>query len=304
MTNEALLQKAFIAISDLAPAGVLPEERAKQFIEDAIAVGKIIKMADVKTMSSHTGRYPAIKFGTRILNAGVEGSRASTQAKPTTRQIYLETKLYKGEVPLSDEVLEDNIEGERFLDTLQKLIAERVGQDCEEIALYSDTANTTDTTLAQFDGLLKTAGHVYDAAGAELTLDLFATALQQIPYEYRQRKTEMVAFASPSVEERIRVTMANRFTPLGDVMYTDNQQVKLLGVPVVDTTLPEDTTNKTGTILVTFPKNVLVGFWRQVKIEPWRDPREGVLYIITTVRFAATYYNPDAVLKIVNVKYA
>jgi len=312
MTNEALIQKAFLAVADLAPAGVLPEERAKQFIQDAIAVGKILRMADVKTMSSHTGRYPALKFGVRILHAGTEGARASQQAKPTARQILLETKLYKGEVPLSDEVLEDNIEQQKFVDTIQRMMAERVGQDCEEIALYSDTAlATTDPNYpdyAQFDGLLKTAGHVYDLAGdpdgGVLTLEAFSRALQQIPYEYRQRKTEMVAFASPSVEERLRVMFAGRATNLGDAMATGSQQVKLLGVPVVDTVLPEDATAKTGTMLVTFPKNVVVGYWRQVRIEPWRDPREGVLYLIVTVRFTAKYYQPDAVLKIVNVKYA
>src|SRR4030095_233199 len=78
-------------------------------------------------------------------------------SEPVTALVTMSTVGYSGEVPVCDDVLEDNIELEGLADTLAEMIAEAVGRDVEEIAIKSDTARipAEDATLDQQDGIIK-----------------------------------------------------------------------------------------------------------------------------------------------------
>src|SRR5262249_25618455 len=140
-TKLSPVQKGAILLSDIAPNGRLPEEVAEQFIVLAIKDQKLLKMIRVLPMKNPEKRIPKIQMNSRVLRAG-QSSQALPQAdyaKPAFTATTLASKLFKGTVAVPDEVYEDNIERQALRQTLQGMIAERVGADLEEVAINGDT---------------------------------------------------------------------------------------------------------------------------------------------------------------------
>ena len=72
------------------------------------------------------------------------------------------------------------------------------------------------------------------------------------------------------------------------------------GVPVIDVPVfPEDLGggNNETNVIFTDPRNDLVGMWRRIKMETDRLVREGVLLIVTSMRFDMKYQHEPAVVK-------
>ena len=76
-----------------------------------------------------------MSVGSRIMRAGTEATRLldADRVVPTTGLASLSTVLLRGEVPISDEAFEDNIEKDRMADTIMTMVAEAVGRDVEEL---------------------------------------------------------------------------------------------------------------------------------------------------------------------------
>jgi hypothetical protein len=77
------------------------------------------------------------------------------------------------------------------------------------------------------------------------------------------------------------------------------------GVPVIDVPMFPETQGpgKNATsILLTDPKNINVGIWRNIRVEVDKIVTDGVLVIVATLRFDVKYAEETAVVKAVNVK--
>jgi HK97 family phage major capsid protein len=189
MNNRTILEKADLALSDLvAGGGLLKPVQAKQFLQMITKESTLLKQVTAVPMKAPKQEIPYIGFKERILRPRQE-SVALTQAqrvKPEFSMVELDAKPFIGEVHLSDEQLEDNIEGDNLRQTVLRLIAQRVALDMEDIAINGDVLST-DPTLATMDGLLVQArSHVVDAAGAPLSNDLLHDLLRVMPQEYRR----------------------------------------------------------------------------------------------------------------------
>jgi HK97 family phage major capsid protein len=193
-SNRSLLEKADLAIADLtAGGGILLPAQAQKFMRLLIKQSVVMKMATVIPMPSPKYQISKIKFGSRILRAGKEATALSDadRAKPDVSFLELDAQLFKAEVHLSDEVLEDNIERGELRQTILEMIAEAAGRDMEEVIIAGDTASP-DSFLAVLDGILKQAkSHVVDAAGAVVKKDFFRDMLKSLPSEYLRDKKAM-----------------------------------------------------------------------------------------------------------------
>jgi len=159
------LEKATFSTADVtAPAGggLLSPQQAREFLRILIDESVLLKEANNQTSLSPKFEVPRISFGSRILRSGVEGARLADgdRVKPLTGLVTLSTNLFKGEVPVSDELFEDNIERDALADTIMVMIAEAVGRDVEEYAIKNDTDRTgadgaDNSVLGVFDGLIK-----------------------------------------------------------------------------------------------------------------------------------------------------
>ena len=165
----SLIQKADLALQDLiTDGGYLLPKQAAEFIKRMVKQAKLMPMSTVRPLTRPKIPKKNIVFSCRILRAGGERTALTLaqRAKPTTGKVEMDAQLFKAEVRLSDETVEDNLERGRFVETVREMMAQQVAADMDELALISDTASS-DPDLAKFDGLLKQAtSHTYDAGGA------------------------------------------------------------------------------------------------------------------------------------------
>lgn len=307
ISNKTLLQKADLALADLiADGGYLQPAQAQRFMRLLINEAVVLKQATVVPMKSPKQLIEKIRFASRILRAGTEATALTLdqRAKPDLGMVELDAKLFKAEVRLSYEVLEDNIERGNFRQTVMELMAERIALDMDEVVWNGDTASL-DPFLAQFNGVRKQiTSNLVDALGQRTNKVLFRDALKDMPSEYLRNKRAMRFLTSVDSEIDYRDSLAERATVVGDRFLEQDAPVMYSGVPVMSVPVcPENlgvATNKTE-IVLTDPKNINVGIWRNIKVETDQDISAGVLIIVATLRFDTKLAEEQAAVKIQNV---
>lgn len=292
--------------------GVLAPEQAAKFLQIAVQQQVIAPDANVVVHTAPKWQQPKAFFGGRVLAAGTESTRLSSgqQANPTLQNVEISTNLLRGEVPVSDEFLEDNIEREGFADTLMELIASAVGRDLEELYIRGDTTST-DTYLAVLNALIfafQQAG-THTVSATPIGQDyqtLFLTMLEAMPIQFRRDPTQLRFYVPVTVADGYRNQIASRGTPLGDEYLMGSRPLAYGGVPVLPVPMMIGTgvgnnTDAGNKILLTHPKNIYIGFRRQVRIETFRDPREGTTSFVVTVRTDVKLGHIDASVIATNV---
>lgn len=307
--NETLLQKADMALADLTSgSGVLLPAQSQNFMRLLIKEAVLMGMATVVPMKSPKQHIGQIKFGSRVLRAGNEAQAlaAADRAKPDLSNVELDAKLFKAEVRLNNEVLEDSIEQGNFKNTIMQLMAERISLDMDEILVQGDTTSA-DLFLQKFDGLIKqVTSNTYDHTDTATNRALWKAMLKTMPSEYLRNKSALRFLTSIDSLIDYRDTLADRATAnLGDKFVEQDAPAMYSGVPVVDVPMfPENvgTGSHCTSPILTDPKNLHVGIWRQIQVETDKLIREGVTLIVVTLRFDAKLAVEGAAVKATNVK--
>jgi HK97 family phage major capsid protein len=306
MENRTLLQKADLALSDLTTdGGLLVPAQAQRFLRILINEAKVMKMATVAPMRSHKQLIEKIRFAGRVLRAGQEATALplADRSKPDLSKVELDAKLFKAEVRLDNEVLEDSIERSQLRNTIMTIMAEAVSRDMDDVIVNGDTTSA-DPFFAQFDGILAQATSNVVAAGGPLTKTVLRDMMKTMPSEFLRRRQDMAFLTSTDAEIDLRDSFNARETALGD-NYLDNfRRAQYSGVPVEAIPLfPENLgggSNETNVLLLD-PKNINVGVWRNIRIETDKLVSEGVLIIVATLRFDTKYAEETAVVKATGV---
>jgi HK97 family phage major capsid protein len=315
LSNQELLQKATLSTADFGTAGVTAPftiEQVDEFIR--LAITPQVLLPEVRNVRSDAVKWQESKidFASRIMRPGTEGVRLADvdRAKPTTGVVEISTVLIRGEVPVTDEVMEDQVERAGFADTLMAMIAEAVGRDVEELMIAGDVAVVgTDPYLGLFDGWLKKArtlagAHLYNAAADGQDYQaIFSRLLQMIPDKYKRVLTDFRYYLPMRTTEKYRDMLSRRGTPMGDLMLAGNgeltyQTIPIRGVPLIPITAGGTDTSY---ILLTNPRNLYAGWHRAIRLEKWRDPREGVTSFVITARVDAEIGNVGATAVASNV---
>lgn len=308
LDNRTVLEKADLALSDLTTGGgLLQPAQAQKFIRILIDESVILKQGTVVPMKSPKQLIEKIRFAGRILRAGAESAAlpAGDRTKPDLSQVELDAQLFKAEVRLNNEVLEDSIERGQLRQTIMQLMAEAISRDIDEVIIRGDTASP-DQFLAKLNGILKqTTSNIVDAQLQSTNKSIFRDMLKSMPSAFLRNKREMRFFTSVDSEIDYRDSLAERATVVGDKFLEQDAPVAYSGVPVMDVPLfPENLgagTNSTN-ILLTDPKNVNIGIWRNIRVETDKAVSEGVLIIVATLRFDVKFAEESAVVKAINVK--
>lgn len=325
--NNALLQKADLAIADLqSNGGLLSPEQGSSFIRKLIQQPTLLRQARVVEMLASERKINKIQFGKRILRAAtsataldtaaIDGAfdasaEATARAKPQTSQITLTTKEVIAQVDIPYDVMEDNIERASaanneatntgpgaFRDTVITLIAERAALDMEELGILGDTTiGSADPFLDLTDGFIKLVednGNTSDQEGATISKATFKAGKKTMPDQYLRNVASLRHFVSMDNETEYRDTIADRQTGAGDAAVTGNNPMFAFGSPVEAVSLmPEDKG------LFTNPLNLIFGIQRQVSLEFGKDIKQRIYEIVLTARIdvqveeteAAVVYN-------------
>ncbi len=306
--NRTILQKADLALADLtAGGGILKPAQAQKFMRLLIKDSPLMRLATVVPMQSPKQQLSKIKFGSRVLRPGAEATALplADRARPDLSQVELDAQLFKAEVRLSDEVLEDSIERGELRQTIMEMMAEAIARDMEEVLINGDTLSA-DPFLAVMDGALKQAtSNVVDAGGAAISKNLLRDMLKTIPSEHLRDKKAMRFMTSVDADLDYRNTLAERATAVGDRLLEGDTPVLYSGVPLQPIPLfPENlgAGSDQTVILLCNPKNIHVGIWRNIRVESARDISEGTLKIVATLRFDVKFAEEPGVAKAINVQ--
>lgn len=314
LSTEQLLQKAVLNVSgpgsetaDFGGAGQAPLsiEQITQFIE--LMAAQQVMLGDVRTVTSGSAKWQEsiISFDGRVARPGTEATRltASEQTKPSTGKVEISTVLLRAEVPVSDEVMEDNVAGQNIVSSIERTLSDRFGFDIEDLMANGDTTFTgsadDEAWYNQFDGWLaqaKNDGNATDGStyGQDYQ-EIFRVLLESMPYRFlRNLETDGRFYVPKRVEQKYRDILAARGTSLGDLMLTGKGELRYQGILIsgVPSFLIAD--DDTSSILLTNHNNLYAGYHRAMKFETWRDPREGATSFIITARVDAKVAVPTA----------
>lgn len=310
LDNRTVLEKADLALADLTTGGgLLQPAQAQKFIRILIDESVILKQGTVVPMKSPKQLIEKIRFGGRILRAGAESAAlpVADRSKPDLSQVELDAQLFKAEVRLNNEVLEDSIERGQLRQTIMQLMAEAISRDIDEVIIRGDKTSP-DPFLAKLDGILKQAtSNVVDAQSQTLNKGVLRDMLKSMPSPFLRNKREMRFFTSVDATIDYRDSLADRATAMGDKALEQESEVTYSGVPVVEVPLFPENLGVGGNltnVLLTDPKNINIGIWRNIRVETDKLVSEGVLIIVATLRFDVRYAEETAVVKALNLKVA
>jgi HK97 family phage major capsid protein len=285
-TAREWLEKATFTTADLASGGRLSPQQVREFLRVAMESGVITKEMRYEDSDAPLFEVPRISLNTRVLRRGTEGQR------------------------LADEVLEDNVEKERLADTIMAMLAEAVGRDVEELFIKGDTARTAseDQYLDSLDGIIKQlqvglpAAQKIDASGITRYDDLFHAMLSALPPRYRTNVSQLRFYVPVRHHDGYVRELRARGTRLGDDAIIQNMTADLgfAGIPVRAVPLMSgtDTINSASVdygkfVLLVDPQNLIAGFQRRIRVERYRDPREGVTSFVVTLRCDVKIADPE-----------
>lgn len=301
--NQRLIEKADLSLQGLVDGGgALSPAVAQEFIRTAINEAPFMKLARTVPMRSFEERIPRVGMGNRILYAATPSteSQVAERTAPTIDEVVLSAKLFRGEVLIPDEMLEDNIEGDRFRNVITQMLGEGVARDIDEFVLNSDTTSA-DPDLAQFDGVIKQASaHIVDFNNTRFiyTNAQVSAMVRAIPKNFKRMRDKYVFLTSYDAESDYRDALAARATQMGDNNISDASAVKYRGHSIIPVPMLPDTLNgghQTVALLMN-PKDVAIGFWRNIKIEIDRNPRKGNVAFLVSLRLDAKITQPDGVV--------
>jgi hypothetical protein len=309
ITNKSIMAKADMEVSDLiADGGYLQDEQAERFVMKMIEEAVVLKLIQVVGMKSHTKLIDKVGISGWVLRPGTSGAALAKEdrVKPTTEQVTLNTHLMKAEIRLNEEVLEDNIEGGQFKNTVMRMMAEHIALDMDKVVVNGDTSGATGTILDLMDGMLVSAtSHIVNGGTVPIHKGMLKDGIKAMPSAYNRKKAAQRFLTSEDAEIDYRDYLADRATTLGDKFIEGDAPVKygnrpILPVPVFPDNLGAGT-NCTN-ILLTDPKNAMWGVWRKVKVQTDQDITTGEWIMVTTLRAGFVWQEEDAVVKVINVR--
>lgn len=292
-----------LSVATLAPGGKLEPEYSASFIEKLFDDPGLLQDVRRVTMNADTMNINKIALGGPIVKAAnvgtppyrVDGAGetysdnrtlpSAERFAPTFEQVQLFAREYIAEILITDDIVENIMGKENAIDQINAMAARRVRLEMEQHALSGDTTLSTanQNALAVQDGWLKRAiaGNVVNAGGSKINVDIFGSAIKAVPTPYRVDQNNMNFYMHSDKEIDWRLGLAGRGTSLGDRLISEAATVPALGRP-----LKAVNTMPVAQGLFVNPKNLIVGFQRDIRLETERFPRSRATSYIWTYKAA------------------
>lgn len=204
MSKKQQLEKAFDSATMTGKLVDLNEEQATEFlslIEDESAFLKKIRKHVTK---KPTGTIGKITLDGNFLKPWAYNAQLGTDKEFGSATVEYATKLVRGQFMIYDSEIRNNIEGEGLETTMLGLVASKVANDYEEMALYGRKRANPVSVREMIDGILWRAeenGTVVDANSASFSdryvdRSKFRTLLKNMDPKFRKNAE---FFVSPDV---------------------------------------------------------------------------------------------------------
>ncbi len=305
--NVEVLKKIEMLSSQLESGGVMPPKVARKFITSAVSSAPLLRIMRTVMMSEPEQKFPKLTIDGRVSHAANESETppSANFTAPTTSEVTITTKELVAIVPLSDSVMEDNIEKKALWNTVEGYMRKKIAVDAQENFTLGDTTSS-DADLALFDGLLRLiTSNTVDGLGANWSVDLATAGMNAIPEEYfEQEESQLRWLGSAKTERLYRKSLTTRETPFGDILLQQKKGSDVMGIPMTNiakwpTTLTPGTYTKE--VLIN-PKQFIGGWHRAIKVEFERKATARKTYMVISYRIGCALEEEIAAATVYNVK--
>jgi hypothetical protein len=197
---------AVITPNSFVASSALSKEEADKFIDYVIDQSFLKANARVERMNAPTKTIAKVGIGQNILKPAKSAVDPGNTVSIITDQLTLETKEIIAIAEISDDSLEDNIEGDAFVDHLMRMIAAQAANELDLMCMYGkripDPNSATDIkqlvngwiTIARENGHKLNArdksmfGDDKGDAKGEITPDKLSRIVKTLPNKYRGNK--------------------------------------------------------------------------------------------------------------------
>lgn len=265
MTNQELvkqavelIEKGIISTSALASGGKLNAEQADRFIDfvfDETGLRGIVRLVRMRAEQFDIDK---IGVGKRVAVPKDEAVDPGVRRGVVTSKVSLNKKAVMVPFEISEEFLEDNIEGEDAEDRVARMMGTQFANNLEDMYINGDTLGVAvpeediveggstdfvkDPLLALMDGWWKIAktGNIVDADSANISSNIFSKMKNAMPNKFRKRLNQLRFFMPMDTEQNYRQALAARGTALGDNALQTMENIRSFGVELMPLSLLEE----------------------------------------------------------------
>lgn len=310
MNNRELLSKAAITSGSFTGGVGLSVEEADRFIDYMRDESSLMKNARVERMNASTKKIYKLGIGSKILVPASPVVDPGETVGINTAQIILTSKEMIAIARISDDSLDDNIEGDEFFDHLMRLVAAQSANQLEYAYLMAKlvepATDINDLFIGWYERALsgRDGSHILDATEDDdryISRAKFSKLLKALPLKYRGVNKKNLRFLVASdIEQDYADTMAERNTALGDAAAMGSIDLKYRKVPItpvalLPTNLPVGEVLNGTFMLLTDYNNLIIGIQRDIRLETQRWARLRATDVVMTLRGDIQMENTDAV---------
>lgn len=290
-------------------------QEAKQFIDFMVDQSVLMKQCRTVIMPDKKYRIDKIGLGGKVLVKGVAGvDPGDTVSVSNPTAVELSAEEVVAIVSISDDAIEDNIEGDAFVQHLLGMVSRAAANELDQAAIHGDTAVADTGILDRWDGFYKLAksggAHVIEGMadtdrywpggnGAKAT-----KLLKALPTKYRQDYRNLGCILHNDLyldymDELASKGYSEAWQAITGMQDVPIRSVKNVRVPMLKTDMGftySSTPYTDGTfVMVTDLRNLIVGVHREIKIEPQRFARKRCTDYILSMRADVKIENADAI---------
>lgn len=288
---------------------------AGQFIDYIVDQSTLLKVCRTVAMPNQKYFIDKIGLGGNVLVKGTPGvDPGDTVSVSGPTQVELDSKEVLAIVSIGDDTLEDNIEGDAFVQHLLGMISRAAANELEQMAIHGDTDVADAGILDRLNGwykLAKAAGaHVIEAMGDDdrywpgVNAKKATRLLKALPSKYRQDTRNLRVILPGDLYLDYNDELSTKgfseawqaITGIADVPVRSVQHVK---APLMKTdmefTYGGETYADGAVVALTNLQNLIFGIHRQIKLEPYRQPRKRCTDYVLSMRCAANIENGDGI---------
>ena len=306
------LSKATITASNFSYG--LSYAEADRFLDYIIDQSVLMKTCRTVKMPNQKYNIDKVGLGGKVLVKGTPGVDPGDSVSINTGQIQLSAREVLAIVSIGDDTLEDNIEGDAFVQHLLGMISRSTANELEQAFIQGDRNVADAGILDQFDGWYKTAkasgAHVVEAMADTdrywpgLNATKMTRILKAIPSKYRMDMAMLGCILHNDLyldynDELASKGYSDAWAAITGMTDLPIRSVKNLRVPMLSTAQNftyAATPYTNGTfVMVTDVRNLIVGIHRDIKMESFREPRKRSTSYVLSMRMDNTIENSDAI---------
>ncbi len=305
------ITKSATTTSSLGVAGKLLAEQADNYMIVATKKAALLKDITLQRMKSETAYISQFLDDLVVLFPVGEGDALPEElhSVPTFQGPLLTAVEFRAVYKLTDQAIRESISGDGLLNYIMDGGTTSTGRNIENIVLNGDVSLDTSTRLNRslrgLDGIrAQASAHTYDHSSAAVTDDLFDQMLQQLPSQFSS-PSNLMFYTSNKAILQYRRWLADRMTVAGDAFRAGTPALAYGDVEIRRLELLDEahgTANKCTDVILTNPKNIVLGYRDEVEIEFERMPRHKARAIIFSTKFDVKIAVDDAFVLGENVK--